>query len=55
MKKYTININEKNTQLEAEADTPLLWVIRDYVGLKSTNFGFDMAKECVKCLLICKI
>jgi isoquinoline 1-oxidoreductase subunit alpha len=43
MKKYTININGKKTQIEAEPDTPMLWVIRDYVGLKGTKFGCGMA------------
>jgi isoquinoline 1-oxidoreductase subunit alpha len=43
MKKYTININGNKTQVEAEPDTPMLWVIRDYVGLKGTKFGCGMA------------
>lgn len=43
MAKYTININGKKTPIEAEPDTPILWVIRDYVGLKGTKFGCGMA------------
>lgn len=43
MAKYTININGKKTPVEAEPDTPMLWVIRDYVGLKGTKFGCGMA------------
>lgn len=43
MKKYTININNKKVNVEAEPDTPMLWVIRDYVGLKGTKFGCGMA------------
>lgn len=43
MKKYTLNINDKKVQVEAESDTPMLWVIRDYVGLKGTKFGCGMA------------
>jgi isoquinoline 1-oxidoreductase alpha subunit len=39
MKKYTLNINKKSLVIEAEPDTPLLWVIRDYAGLKGTKFG----------------
>lgn len=35
--KFTINGIEKETQLEG--DTPLLWVIRDELGLKGTKFG----------------
>jgi isoquinoline 1-oxidoreductase subunit alpha len=43
MAKYTLTINGKKTQVEAEPDTPMLWVIRDYVGLKGTKFGCGMA------------
>ncbi|MBL7814346.1 MAG: (2Fe-2S)-binding protein [Saprospiraceae bacterium] len=43
MAKYTLNINGKKTQVEAEPDTPMLWVIRDFVGLKGTKFGCGMA------------
>lgn len=43
MKKYTININNKKVNVEAEPNTPMLWVIRDYVGLKGTKFGCGMA------------
>ncbi|PWK27676.1 isoquinoline 1-oxidoreductase alpha subunit [Arcicella aurantiaca] len=42
MTKYTLTINGKKTQVEAEPDTPMLWVIRDYVGLKGTKFGCGM-------------
>lgn len=43
MKKYTITVNEKELQVEAEPDTPMLWVIRDYIGLKGTKYGCGMA------------
>jgi isoquinoline 1-oxidoreductase alpha subunit len=42
MTKYTLTINGKKTQVEAEPDTPMLWVIRDYVGMKGTKFGCGM-------------
>ncbi len=42
MKEYTLNINNKKIQVEADPDTPLLWVIRDYAGLKGTKFGCGM-------------
>jgi isoquinoline 1-oxidoreductase alpha subunit len=42
MTKYTLTINGKRTQVEAEPDTPMLWVIRDYVGMKGTKFGCGM-------------
>ncbi len=43
MAKYTLTINGKKAQVEAEPDTPMLWVVRDYVGLKGTKFGCGMA------------
>ena len=32
-------LNGKSVSVKAEADTPLLWVIRDEVGLTGTKFG----------------
>src|ERR1700736_2000451 len=32
-------VNGKTQTVEAAADTPLLWVLRDYLGLKGTKFG----------------
>ena len=43
MAKYTLSINGQKVQVEAAPDTPMLWVIRDYVGLKGTKFGCGMA------------
>ncbi len=40
---YNLNINGKKTTVEAEPDTPLLWVVRDSAGLKGTKFGCGMA------------
>jgi isoquinoline 1-oxidoreductase subunit alpha len=42
MAKYTLTINGKKTQVEAEPDTPMLWVVRDYAALKGTKFGCGM-------------
>ncbi|MEY2792348.1 MAG: hypothetical protein RJA76_340 [Bacteroidota bacterium] len=39
---YNLTINGKKAQIDADPDTPLLWVIRDYVGLKGTKFGCGM-------------
>lgn len=43
MPKYVLTINEKTYNIEAAADTPLLWVIRDLAGLKGTKYGCGMA------------
>lgn len=42
MKTYSLTINNKTIKVEADPDTPMLWVIRDYVGLKGTKFGCGM-------------
>jgi isoquinoline 1-oxidoreductase alpha subunit len=36
-------INGKTVNVKAEADTPLLWVIRDEIGLTGTKFGCGAA------------
>ena len=38
-----LKINGKRVSVDAEADTPLLWVIRDDAGLTGTKFGCGMA------------
>jgi len=43
-----LNINGKNYDVQAEADTPLLWVIREQVGLTGTKFGCGIA-QCGAC------
>ena len=35
----TLNINQNAYDIDADPDTPLLWVIRDIVGLTGTKFG----------------
>lgn len=35
----SFSINGRHVSVEAEADTPLLWVIRDEIGLTGTKFG----------------
>jgi isoquinoline 1-oxidoreductase alpha subunit len=39
----SLRINGKALSVNAEADTPLLWVIRDEVGLTGTKFGCGLA------------
>lgn len=48
MATYTINVNGKSQQVEADADTPLLWVLRDNLDLVGTKFGCGMA-QCGAC------
>ena len=38
-----LNVNGKVMDVQSEADTPLLWVIRDEIGLTGTKFGCGLA------------
>jgi len=37
--KYTLNVNGRAREVEADADTPLLWVLRDALGLTGAKYG----------------
>lgn len=39
----TLQINGKSMNVDAPADTPMLWVLRDHLGLTGTKFGCGMA------------
>ncbi|WP_193164286.1 (2Fe-2S)-binding protein [Microbulbifer hainanensis] len=41
--KYSINLNGKVREVDVDADTPLLWVLRDVVGLTGTKYGCGIA------------
>ena len=43
-----LNINGKTRDVQVEADTPLLWVIREQVGLTGTKYGCGIA-QCGAC------
>jgi isoquinoline 1-oxidoreductase alpha subunit len=38
-----LNVNGKDVEADVEDDTPLLWVLRDTLGLTGTKFGCGMA------------
>jgi len=44
----TININGEDHTVDAPPDMPLLWVLRDIVGLNGTKFGCGIA-QCGAC------
>ncbi len=48
MPTYQLKINGKNLQAEADSDTPLLWVLRDNLGLVGTKYGCGIA-QCGAC------
>ena len=39
----TLNVNGKEHSVDVEGDTPLLWVLRDTIGLTGTKYGCGMA------------
>ena len=39
MPNYKLNINTEEYDVTAEADTPLLWVLRDFLDMVGTKFG----------------
>ena len=43
-----LNINGRVRDVQVEADTPLLWVIREQVGLTGTKYGCGVA-QCGAC------
>ena len=43
-----LNVNGKVREFEAEEDTPLLWVIREQLGLTGTKYGCGVA-QCGAC------
>jgi isoquinoline 1-oxidoreductase alpha subunit len=48
MSKYTLNINGKAQSVEVESDTPLLWALRDTLGLVGTKYGCGVG-QCGAC------
>jgi isoquinoline 1-oxidoreductase alpha subunit len=45
---YTITVNGKAQEVDVDADTPLLWVLRDELRLTGTKFGCGIA-QCGAC------
>jgi isoquinoline 1-oxidoreductase alpha subunit len=39
----TLELNGKSVNVEASPDTPLLWVLRDHLGMTGTKFGCGVA------------
>ena len=44
----TLNVNGKNLDFQAEPETPLLWVLREQLGLTGTKYGCGVA-QCGAC------
>ncbi|MFN4352947.1 MAG: (2Fe-2S)-binding protein, partial [Hylemonella sp.] len=44
----TLSINGKSETIDAAPGTPLLWVLRDHLGMTGTKFGCGVA-QCGAC------
>ena len=47
----TLNVNGKALEVKAAPDTPLLWVLRDELGLTGTKYGCGIA-QCGACTVL---
>ncbi|MEO0338988.1 MAG: (2Fe-2S)-binding protein [Bacteroidota bacterium] len=47
---FNLNINGKSQSFDVDADTPLLWVLRDHAALVGTKFGCGIA-QCGACTI----
>ena len=46
----SLNVNQKTYQLDVDPDMPLLWAIRDAIGLTGTKYGCGVA-QCGACVV----
>jgi isoquinoline 1-oxidoreductase subunit alpha len=45
---FTLNVNGETHSVDVEGDTPLLWTLRDVLGMTGTKFGCGIA-QCGAC------
>jgi aerobic-type carbon monoxide dehydrogenase small subunit (CoxS/CutS family) len=48
MAAFTLRVNGRTQQVDVDADTPLLWVLRDSLGLTGTKYGCGIG-QCGSC------
>lgn len=48
MAAFTLKVNGKTHQVDVDPDTPILWVLRDNIGLVGTKYGCGIA-QCGSC------
>ena len=46
----SLNVNQKNYELDVDPNMPLLWAIRDVIGLTGTKYGCGVA-QCGACVV----
>lgn len=47
---FNLNINGKKQQVDADPNTPMLWVLRDHLDLVGTKYGCGIA-QCGACTI----
>lgn len=47
---FTLNINGRNHEVDVPSEMPLLWVVRDVIGMTGTKFGCGIA-QCGACTM----
>lgn len=50
MSTFQLNVNGKTQTIEADNDTPLLWVLRDHIDLVGTKYGCGIG-QCGSCMV----
>lgn len=48
MERFTLHVNGESHEVEAPPDMPLLWALRDLIGLTGTKYGCGIA-QCGSC------
>jgi isoquinoline 1-oxidoreductase alpha subunit len=51
MAEFNLTINGESKTVDVDGATPLLWVIRDYLGMTGTKFGCGIA-QCGACTVM---
>ncbi|MFC0773142.1 (2Fe-2S)-binding protein [Terrimonas alba] len=46
----SLNVNQKTYQVDVSPDMPLLWALRDFIGLTGTKYGCGVA-QCGACVV----
>lgn len=50
MATFSITINKRSVRIEAEPEMPVLWAIRDFLGLTGTKYGCGIS-QCGACTI----
>lgn len=50
MPSYTLHVNDRDYQVETDAGTPILWVLREHLNLMGTKYGCGVA-QCGACTI----